>query len=152
MNTSPSSGGSGPKGRSHTLRLTLSYEGSNVRLVSRQRVEMVSPQSDAAASRQGQPGFWYEVRDEKDRTLYRRVVQNPLRFAAEIRSDDPEWPLSWQEVRHPRGDFVLLMPDLDAAHALVLFSSPMERGAPPGPAEEIARIDLSQGPATKERG
>ncbi len=145
-----SSGGRGSKSPSRTLRLTFSYEGSNVRLVSRQSVEMIPPQGDAAATRQGQAGFWYEVRDEKDNTLFRRIVQNPIRFAAEIRSEDPERPLSWQDVSEPRGEFVLLMPDLDTARVLVLFGSPMERGAPLGPAKEIARFDLSQGPAAQE--
>jgi hypothetical protein len=137
------------RGNFPTLRLTFSYEGSDLRLISRQRVEMMSPPSDPVQAQKEQTGFWYEVRDAEGRTLYRRVIQNPIKFAAEVRSDDPERPLAWQEVSEPRGNFILLMPDLDRAHMLVLFSSPMEPGAALGPAKEIAHFDLAQGPEGK---
>lgn len=133
-----------------TLRLTLTYEGSDLRLTSRENVQMVSPPSDPIRPQKGETGFWYEVRDGEDRTLYRRVIQNPIKFAVEVRSDDPERPLAWQEVSEPRGEFILLVPDLDRAHMLVLFSSPLEPGVAPRPAKEIARFDLVQGPEGKE--
>lgn len=127
-----------------TLRLTFSYEGSDVRLVSLQSVEMVPLPSDPVYAQEPRTGFWYEVRDTKGRTLYRRATQNPIKFAAEVRSDDPERPLMWQKVSEPKGSFVLLMPDLKEAQTLVLFSSPLDPEKAAGLANEIARFDLTR--------
>lgn len=131
------------------LRLMFSYEGRDVRLVSRQSVEMVTPPSDPIRVQEGQAGFWYELRDAEGRTLYRRVIQNPIKFAVEVRSDDPKRPLMWQKVSEPRGSFVLLMPDLKQAYTLVLFGSPPEPEAAAEPAKEIARFNLTQVPEGK---
>ena len=134
----------------HTLRLTFSYEGSIVRMVSRQSVEMVPPPSDSLHVKEGQTGFWYELRDTKGNTLYRRVTQNPIKFAVEVRSDDWERPLNWESTKDPRGSFILLMPDLREAHTLVLFGSPPEPDKETEPAKEIYRFDLSQFTGGKE--
>lgn len=131
-----------------SVRLTFSYEGSDVRLVSRQSIEMLSPPSDAIQVQEGQAGFWYELRDAEGRTLYRRVIQNPIKFAFEVRSD-PERPLAWQKVSEPRGYFTLLMPELEQAKTLVLFSSPLEPEGVPVPAKELTRFNLEQVPEYK---
>lgn len=131
-----------------TMRLTFSYEGSNVRLASMQKIEMLAPQSDTIRVQEGQAGFWYELRDVEGRTLYRRVIQNPIKFAFEVRSD-PERPLAWKKVSGPRGEFVLLMPELEQAKTLVLFSSPLEPEGSPGPAKELTRFNLEEGPESK---
>jgi hypothetical protein len=133
-----------------TLRLTFTYEGSDVRLVSQQSIEMVPPPSDPIHAAEGQTGFWYELKDAAGRTLYRRVTQNPIKFATEVRSDDPRRPLAWESVSEPKGSFVLLMPDLDQARMVVLMSSPLERTAMVGPAGEIARFDLMASPEDTE--
>lgn len=131
------------------LRLTFSYEDSNVRLASIQKVEMLAPPSDPIRAQDGQEaGFWYELRDGEGRTLYRRVIQNPIKFAFEVRSD-PERPLAWQKVSGPRGEFVLLMPELEKAKTLVLFSSPLEPEGALGPAKELTRFNLEQGSENK---
>lgn len=130
------------------MRLTFSYEGSNVRLASMQRIEMLAPRSDPIRTQEGHAGFWYELRDAEGRTLYRRVIQNPIKFAFEVRSD-PERPLAWQKVSEPRGNFVLLMPDIEQAKMVVLFSSPLEPEGVPGPAKELTRFNLEQIPDYK---
>ena len=135
---------------SFTMRLTFSYEGTDLRLISQQSVRMVPPPSDSLRAEEEQTGFWYEVHDAGGSTLYRRVTQNPIKFAVEVRSDDPDRPLNWQQVDEPRGTFVLLIPDLDSALEVVLFGDPLEPDAPSGPAKEIARFDLKQGQIDKE--
>lgn len=126
-----------------TMRLTLSYEGSSIRLIGRQRIKMVSPPSDDVdVAEQKKTGFWYEVRSSKGEVLFRRVTENPIRLATEIRSDDPARPLVRQEVKEAKGTFILIVPDLPGARTLVLFSSPLEIRARPEPAREIARFDL----------
>ena len=127
-----------------TLRLTFSYEGSDVQLVSRQSVEIVPLPSDPIHAQEPRTGFWYELRDVKGLTLYRRTTQNPIKFATEVRSDDPEHPLMWQKVSEPKGSFMLLMPDLKEAQTLVLFSSPLDPEEATGPAKEITRFDLTK--------
>ena len=136
------------KQQNRSLRLTFSYEGSDVRLVSKQNIEMLSPPSDPIRAQEEQAGFWYELRDAEGRTLYRRVIQNPIKFAFEVRSD-PERPLAWQKMSEPRGDFVLLMPELEQGKTLVLFSSPLEPEGDLGPAKELTRFNLEQVPNGK---
>lgn len=127
---------------SRTLRLTFSYEGSNVRLVSRQSVEMMPPPSDPLTPQEERSGFWYELQDEQERVLYRRVVHNPIRFEAEVFSHHPEVPLTRIKVDNPQGAFQLLVPETDEAAALVLFSSPLEPEFSGEPARELVRFDL----------
>jgi hypothetical protein len=130
-----------PKKRDFALRLVFSYDGEDVRLVSQQSVEMVVPPSDPIPA-EGQTGFWYELKDRKEQTLYRRFMHNPIRFAAEIRSDDPNRPFTWQEVSEPHGTFVLLVPDLKAA-TLTFFSGSLKPEAAFKRAKAIARFDLT---------
>ena len=46
-----------------SLRITFLYEGSNVRMISRQKVKMTPFPSDPARDAKGQAGFWYELKD-----------------------------------------------------------------------------------------
>jgi hypothetical protein len=135
-----------------TLRLTFSYQGNQVQLISRQSVEMISPPSDPVVGEEGQTGFWYELRDSQDRILYRRAINNPIEFEVEVRTGDPERPLARERVTDPQGIFVLLMPDLAEARTLVIFSSPLEPEAAIAiaPARELTRFDLTQNPESEE--
>jgi hypothetical protein len=140
----------GSQGGTSAMRGTFTYVGSAVQLVSMDRLEMVPPPSDPTPAQLRLTGFWYELRDAQGRTLYRRVIQNPMQ-AAEVRTDDPRRPLARQAISQPRGSFILLMPDLPEGESLVLFSSPLEPEAIAAPAQEIARFDLRQPPPGKEQ-
>jgi hypothetical protein len=133
-----------------TLRLTFSYEGDTVRLISRERLEMIPPPSEPVAIREGQSGFWYEVRDTDERILYQRVLQNPIQFDVEVFTSDPNQMLTRQRVANPRGVFVLTAPEIEGAATLVLFSSPLEPARSGQPATELARFDLRPRAWTKE--
>lgn len=126
----------------HTLRLTFSYEGSKVQLVSKQSLEMVPPPSDPITEQDEMTGFWYEVRDAENQPLYRRAVHNPIKFAVELPSGNPEESFSWERVSEPSGSFVLLMPDLDQAQSLILFSSPLEPENAAAAASKLASFEL----------
>ena len=132
-------------------RLVFSYGTGEVQLVSQQRVAAKTLPSDPVDRMEGRTGFWVEVRDSEERVLYRRVMPNPIASAVEVRSDDPERPLSWRELKNLHGSFTLLVPDLGTASSLVLLGSPGRRGAPTGPAREIARFGLSVGGDEKEQ-
>lgn len=126
----------------HTLRLTFSYEGSKVELISQQSLEMVPPPSDPITEQDEMTGFWYELRDVENHPLYRRAVHNPIKFAVELPSRNREAPFAWEKVSQPSGSFVLLMPDLDQAQNLILFSSPLEPEKAAAPASELASFEL----------
>jgi hypothetical protein len=48
-----------------TVRLTFTYEGDEVCLVSRQPVEMIAPPTDRLSRYEGEQGFWIEVRSRQ---------------------------------------------------------------------------------------
>jgi hypothetical protein len=129
-----------------TLRLTFSYEGSAVRLVSRQSVEMITPPANAVSIKEGQTGFWYELHDQEGHLLYQRAVQNPIRFDVEVFSDDPQQSISRQKVDNPRGTFVLFVPDIPQGYSVVLFSSPLNPEEATQPAKELVRYIVAQEP------
>ncbi len=72
---------------SKAIRMIVAFEGEQVHLVSQQSVEMVLPASDQVEDFKGQKGFWYELRDARDRPLYRRVMHNPMQQDVEVFSD-----------------------------------------------------------------
>src|SRR5215208_4069038 len=66
------------------MRLTFSYDGDYVKLVSQKRTEMKVPPSDPVTAFKKQKGFWAELKNERDKTLYRHVMHNPTRNDAEV--------------------------------------------------------------------
>lgn len=105
---------------------------------------MIPPPTEPAEPKTGQTGFWYELHDTDGRPLYRRIVQNPIRFDAEVFSPDPKESIRRIELPNPEGTFVLLAPDLGEARSVVLFSSPLERKAAAEEARELARFPLAR--------
>ena len=136
------------------VRLTFTYEGDEVRLVSRQPVEMITPPSDMLSGYEDEQGFWIEVRNDQEETLHRRVMQDPLRRDVEVFLPDPEQSVVRAPVENPMGSFSVVIPDLEEADHVALLSSgapsAAARGvspeaaarAPAGPASEFARFSL----------
>jgi hypothetical protein len=128
------------------LRLTFTYRGSEIRLTSAARVDMVTLPSDGLRTIEARSGFWYEMLDEHGTPIYRRVIENPVRMSAEVRSDDPDRPLTREAIANPEGLFVLQVPDLKAARILAFYSSPLDPSKALEPARMIAQFDLRQPP------
>ena len=126
-----------------TLRLTFSYEGSTVRLVSSQSIEMKPPPAELEPIKKDQAGFYYELVDTHGRPLYQHVIHNPIRLEEEIFSSEPNAPILTQKVEDPRGIFELLVPDAPDAHSVILFSSPLDPAESGRPAAELARFQLT---------
>jgi hypothetical protein len=124
------------------VRLTFEYERDRVRLIERQRVDMVAPVGESEPIKRGATGFWVELRDGRNRLLYQRVVYQPVRFEAEVFGEKPGDPLSWRPIANPRGTFALLVPDLPEANAVRLMSSPFEPERATEPARELLSIKL----------
>jgi len=128
-----------------TLRLVIHYKGDNVELVSHQLVDMIPLPSDPLEYSDKEAGFWFVVKDKKKQTLYRRIIQNPIKYAVEVRSDDPDRPLSWASVEKPEGEFILMLPAFEDAENVLLFSSPLTMKDAMRPAREFASISLKGG-------
>ncbi|HEV7239439.1 MAG TPA: hypothetical protein VGQ36_09375 [Thermoanaerobaculia bacterium] len=126
------------------LRLTFSYQGQAIELVSTQAVDMKIPPADSLAWDEKSSGFWVVLRDGGGQPLYRRVTNNPIQTSVEVPSDDPQRPLERHEVASPEGVFVLLVPDLPQARTVALFSSPGTQELSAAAAREIASFDLKR--------
>lgn len=134
-----------------SLRLIFEYRGDEVHLVSKSRISMVAPRSDALEFPKEATGFWFEVRSLKDQLLYRQVTENPIKRFFEVRSKDPDYPMEWQEAKDPSGTFVVLIPDLDDAEELVFVGSRDEPGRAKS-AERLHRFSLRGKQLGKEVG
>jgi hypothetical protein len=132
------------------VRLTFSYKGERLKLVKQQILRMTPPPSDELKETKEASGFWVEVRDAKHKVLYRRAMQSPVRRYAEVRADDPDMPLAMQEVKDPSGIFTILIPHIDKAVEVALFSSPSEEKKRLLPATEIGRYNLRGGKKGRE--
>ena len=124
------------------IRMMFAFEGEQVHLVSQQSVEMVLPPSDQVQDFQEQTGFWYELRDARDRSLYRRVMHNPMQQDVEVFSDDSKQSIARQPVPNRKGVFVIVVPDTEEGHTVTLSSSPQRVELAHQPAREIARFAL----------
>jgi hypothetical protein len=144
-----------PPERPRAIRLTIAYEGDQLRLVSRQDVAMKVPPSDPVTGLEERAGFWVDLKDEQDQTLYRRVMHDPIRRDVEVFSQGTQRNIHRAPVAEPKGVFTVVLPEIEAAQAVALIGSPPR---PPGrelspqaasegmpearTAREIARFDL----------
>jgi hypothetical protein len=133
------------------VRLTFSYQGDQVKLVSQQPVEMTVPPSDPLKGYEAHKGFWAELKSDQDKTLFRRVLHNPTRNDAEVFSDDPEQSISREPAPKRKGVFVVVVPHTEKGHEVTLSRSSGApdielEGAPKGMA---AMRSLATGPATE---
>ena len=134
------------------VRLTFSYEGDNVKLISQQRTEMIVPPSDPLKGYGKYKGFWAELMNQRDKPLYRQVMHNPTRNDAEIFLDTPGESISREPAPKRKGVFVVVVPDTDKGEEVRLCrSSPETEGPASGiralasePAAEIARFKLKK--------
>lgn len=134
------------------MRLTFSYDGDDVKLISQQRAEMMVPPSDPLKGYGKHKGFWAELKNERDKTLYRHVMHNPTRNDAEVFPETPGQTISREPAPKRKGVFVVVVPDVDKGEEVTLSrSSPEAEGPASGllslaskPATEIMRFKLKK--------
>jgi len=126
-----------------TVRLIFEYEGRQVRLLSRQHLDMQPPPTDPVERYEGQQGFWIEVRDKGGHVLHRQIMQDPMREDAEVFSDEPGASVMRVPRSEVRGTFAVLVPDVEAADHLALMGSPPVAGAVREAASELARFPIA---------
>jgi hypothetical protein len=121
-------------------RLTIEYDGDDLKVVATQSVKMMVPASDERYGLEGRSGFWIELQSEDQECLYRKVMPEPMADQMEAPSGDPEKPFTRTPPQRAKGVFTLLVPELTEARQLCLCSSP--RKDPTARARPIAMIDL----------
>lgn len=130
------------------LRLTFSYEGNNIQLISQQKIEKVLPPSGPSENIQpNQTGFWYELTDSRHNILYRQVMDFPIKTDTEVFSNDPSESIIRQEITDIRGTFSILVPDIPQANNFDMFSSPIMSEGVRGieaPATKIFHLNLNE--------
>ncbi len=127
------------------IRLIFSYEGNDIRLISRQRVNVVTPLSESLeSSLEGQSGFWVEVRDKAGQPLRRQLMHDPIRYDAEVFSEDPGRSVARIPLERPSGVFVVLIPEIEEADHLVLIGTPLAERPALTEAREIGRFSLAE--------
>jgi len=134
------------------MRLTFSYDGNDVKLLSQQRIDMIVPSSDAVKGYGTHKGFWAELRSGRDKTLYRTVMHNPTKNDAEVFPGTPNEGISREPAPKRKGVFVVVVPDTDEGEQVILCrSKPATKGPTKGiralastPAEEILRLQLKK--------
>lgn len=122
------------------LRLTFSYSPNGIHLDEIQPLEgMPLPPTDPI-QHGPEAGFWYELRDAKNATLYRQVVDNPIRHEAEVYTKGA--PIDRLTKEDHADTFTLLVPSLEGVTTIALFSSPLDPADFGAAAKEIARFSL----------
>src|SRR5437667_5513449 len=103
------------------LRLTFSYSTKGIHLDEIQPLEGM-PLSPTDPIQHGpEAGFWYELRDAKNATLYRQVVDNPMRQEAEVYNEGA--PIERLNNEDPADSFTLLAPSLEGVTTIALLNS-----------------------------
>lgn len=128
----------------HTaIRLLVAYDGDQLNVIDRRRVEMTTPASDPIQGFAGQSGFWYELRDANDNVLYRRIAENPVK--QEVEAFEPDGSATRHVVDRPSGVFTVLVPDIPEADHVAIVSGPLTaRQTFDRPAELLTRLPLRE--------
>jgi hypothetical protein len=137
MNSKPQEGGAAS---TNALRLTFSYSPKGIHLDEIQPLEGMPLPSTDPIEHGPEAGFWYELRDAKNATLYRQVVDNPMRHEAEVYTEGA--PIDRLTKEDNADSFILLVPSLEGVTTIALFSSPLDSATFGAAAEEIARFSL----------
>jgi hypothetical protein len=129
------------------LRLTFAVRGGEVRLQSAEPLEMILPPPVGERPREGRHGgYWMEVHDEADNTLFHRILHQPLRNSVEVHSPDGSIERVFGEPMD--GVFEVLVPDDPQAQDLVLMGNPaggLQLESADSGATELARFAFPKG-------
>jgi hypothetical protein len=131
-----------------SLRLTFRVADGEVRLVSYERLDMICPPSVGERPETGRNGgFWMELRDTNNRTLFHRILDNPLGDSVEVHSPDGKIQRVFGAVKE--NVFEVLLPDDSQAKTIAFIGESMEpatvRQEQVAAARELARFNVPEG-------
>ena len=131
-----------------SVRLILEASGGEIRLISRELVNMMPPPSPVAIER-GQSGVWAELRTRDEKPVYQQILAQLSVPGMEVFSNDPKEGIHRVDSDRPK-TIILVVPDTEEARALVIMGpadpqakNRMAVDAIRGGSDEIARFDLS---------
>ena len=102
------------------LRLTMTYEGAQIRIAGSERIAMIVPAATTAPPEPGQTGYWFEIRDDAGRVVYHRPLHQPIVVDAEAFSPDPKQSIARVPIARREGQFTVLIPDIPDARTFEL--------------------------------
>lgn len=127
------------------LRLVFSYKSEDfgndpfAQLILAEVLDQIPPMIEDVLPLGEHSGFWVELRDAADNTLYREFLPELIGFRVEILGDEFAAP----EVADPQGRFELVVPMLKRAVSLVLFGPQLAATEHSGPSDVILTFDLT---------
>lgn len=124
-------------------RLTFAYDGDRISLVSEQHVRMIVPPTQPLEATAEQAGFSVIVRDAQDRPVYRFARTSPFRHDTEVFSDQDDESIRRVAVDHPKGMFVLLVPEVAGATTLELSGHALRPQSQQAKPQSLLRLTLA---------
>jgi hypothetical protein len=127
-----------------TQRLTFAVANGAVRLVSRQRLDMICPPQPGPGPEAGRSGgFWVELLDARGKPLFQRVMAVQPGLSAEVH--DPQGGIE-RVFGAAAGEviFEVLLPDLPEARSVTLMGQPWAGAERQAPSVALARFDLPE--------
>jgi hypothetical protein len=110
--------------KNNAIRLTFSYQGDSINLISRQSVEKLVTIPPESKSPEHISETWFELSDSKRNVIHRQNLNNLIRKDMEVFSDDPNNSISRHKVDEMKGTFSILVPDVSEADSLDIFTLP----------------------------
>ena len=123
------------------LRLTFTYEGTQIRIAGSERIAMIVPAAIATPPQRGQSGYWFEIRDAAGRIVYHRPLHQPVAVDAEVFSPDPRQSIARVPSARREGQFTILIPDSADARTFELYG-PADPAHPELAATALLRTDV----------
>jgi hypothetical protein len=125
-----------------SIRLTLAYDESGVRVIDRTPVTKPVPASVPAPPPSGAPArgaaqplpthaVVAELRSDDDSTTYRQIVEHAIPHDVEVFEPGVERGVRRHGVPLATGVFTVIVPDDEAASSVVVLAAPQSRMAPP---------------------
>jgi hypothetical protein len=112
------------KSNTKAMRLTFSYENNNIKLIDEQKIDKIIPPSTPLNELENKRvNYLLEVKDDKNNTIYRQVIENQIKRDIEIFSDEPKESIFRKELPEIKGVFSVVIPDDPQAESLDIFSS-----------------------------
>src|SRR3954468_9442737 len=108
------------------IRLTFSYVGSRIELISAEQLTKLVPPSDPIRQVSERSGFWFELRGRDEEPIYRQVMRHPIQIDHEVFPEDPAGEIVREPVKDPKGVFSIVIPEISEARTVSLVGSSLE--------------------------
>jgi hypothetical protein len=134
-----------------SVRLIFEYDGDQIRLIKRQEVDMIPPQSAAKSGFAQEVGFWLEVRTAGMQVLHRQIMRDPVATHPEVFSNEPGKTIARSNEPSRKGAFTVVVPEsTDSDHLAFVRANPTARSEAErrilsaAPTGEIARFSMKK--------